>query len=151
MEITTSIGSLWLDANDVGLTQVSFFPIENHQTNQWTEQAAQELTAYFNGKLREFSTPLSFEKGTEFQRKVWNALSDIPYGETRSYLDIAIAVNSEKAVRAIGQANRNNPIPIIVPCHRVIGKNGKLTGYMGKTSEEGLSIKSFLLELEDIL
>lgn len=151
MEITTSIGSLWLDANDVGLTQVSFFPIENHRTNQWTEQAAQELTGYFNGKLREFRTPLSFEKGTEFQRKVWNALSDIPYGETRSYLDIAIAVNSEKAVRAIGQANRNNPIPIIVPCHRVIGKNGKLTGYMGKTSEEGLSIKSFLLELEDIL
>lgn len=151
MEITTPIGQLWLDANETGLTQVSFFSIENHRTNQWTEQAAKELSAYFAGTLKEFATPLSFEKGTDFQRNVWNALSDIPYGETRSYLDIAIAVGSEKAVRAIGQANRNNPIPIIVPCHRVIGKNGKLTGYMGKTSEEGLSIKSSLLELENIL
>ncbi|MBL1227024.1 methylated-DNA--[protein]-cysteine S-methyltransferase [Enterococcus sp. BWR-S5] len=151
MEFSSPIGTLWLDANEVGLTEVSFFPIEGHQTNQWTEQAAQELSAYFNGTLKQFTTPLSFEKGTVFQRKVWDALSDIPYGETRSYLDIAIAVNSEKAVRAIGQANRNNPLPIIVPCHRVIGKNGKLTGYMGKTSEEGLSIKSYLLELENIL
>ncbi|MBP1048321.1 methylated-DNA--[protein]-cysteine S-methyltransferase [Enterococcus sp. BWM-S5] len=150
MEITTPIGSIWLDANEKGLTQVSFFSIDNHQTNQWTEQAAQELAAYFSGTLKEFTTPLSFEKGTVFQRKVWEALVDIPYGETRSYLDVAIAVNSAKAVRAIGQANRNNPIPIIVPCHRVIGKNGKLTGYMGETSGEGLSIKSYLLELENI-
>ncbi|MGC6770232.1 methylated-DNA--[protein]-cysteine S-methyltransferase [Enterococcus sp. LJL128] len=150
MKIETSIGSIWLNGNDLGLTEVSFFPIESHVTNQWTEQAAEELWSYFSGDLKTFSTPLYFEKGTDFQQKVWQALAEIPFGETRSYLDIAKAVRSEKAVRAIGQANRNNPLPIIIPCHRVIGKNGKLTGYMGKTNEEGLSIKSHLLELEGI-
>ncbi|MCB5955175.1 methylated-DNA--[protein]-cysteine S-methyltransferase [Enterococcus sp. CWB-B31] len=151
MKIITPIGPIWLNANEQGLTEVSFFQIADHQTNCWTEQAALELDTYFSGKLKEFTTPLLFEKGTVFQKKVWDALLSIPYGETRSYLDIAKAVNSEKAVRAIGQANRNNPFPIIVPCHRVIGKNGKLTGYLGKTNDEGLSIKSYLLELENAL
>ena len=81
--------------------------------------------------------------GTEFQQKVWKALKDIPYGKTKSYKDIAAAVGNEKACRAVGMANNRNPISIIIPCHRVIGKNGKLVGYGG-----GLEIKEYLLKLE---
>lgn len=91
--------------------------------------------------------PLSINKGTIFQKKVWQALQAIPFGEIRTYKEIAIAVGSPKAVRAIGQANRTNPLPIVIPCHRVIGQNGQLTGYMGNT-EEGIAIKRQLLVLE---
>ena len=89
-----------------------------------------------------FSLPLRME-GTPFQRQVWDALKDIPYGGTRTYADIARSVGREKAVRAVGGANHANPVPIIVPCHRVIGANGSLTGYGG-----GLRIKEYLLRLE---
>ena len=82
-------------------------------------------------------------EGTEFQKKVWKALTAIPYGETRSYGEIAKIVGNDKASRAVGMANHNNPIPILIPCHRVIGKSGKLTGYAG-----GLDKKTALLELE---
>lgn len=149
MKINTAIGPLWLDANDLGLTKVSFQSIENAKTNIFTEQAAQELHEYFAGTRQNFTVPFIFEKGTPFQQKVWKALYTIPFGETRSYLDIAIAVNSPKAVRAIGQANSRNPLPIIVPCHRVIGKNGKLVGYLGRSELDGLSIKKQLLALEN--
>ena len=88
---------------------------------------------------------LLLKEGTPFQISVWNALETIPYGETRSYKDIAIAINNEKAVRAVGMANNRNKISIFIPCHRVIGMNGKLVGYGG-----GLHIKEFLLELEGI-
>ena len=88
--------------------------------------------------------------GTTFQQEVWQALTAVPYGETCSYLAIAEKIHRPKAVRAIGQANRNNPLPIIVPCHRVIGKNGKLVGYSGST-EEGLKIKERLLAIENPL
>ena len=105
-------------------------------------QAAAELTAYFAGQLRQFTVPLA-PKGTPFQQKVWAALREIPYGETRSYKEIAAMVGNEKACRAVGMANNRNPLPIFIPCHRVVGANGKLVGYAG-----GLDVKTFLLELE---
>ena len=105
-------------------------------------QAAAELAAYFAGQLREFTVPLA-PKGTPFQQKVWAALREIPYGETRSYKEIAAMVGNEKTCRAVGMANNRNPLPIFIPCHRVVGSDGKLVGYAG-----GLDVKTFLLELE---
>ena len=105
-------------------------------------QAAAELAAYFAGALREFTVPLA-PKGTPFQQKVWAALREIPYGETRSYKEIAAMVGNEKACRAVGMANNRNPLPIFIPCHRVVGADGKLVGYAG-----GLDVKTFLLNLE---
>lgn len=148
MKIKVPFGSIWLDADNNGLTTVSFHEVNGHQTNPFTEQAALELAEYFAGKRQDFKVPLSIQTGTTFQQNVWQALTMIPFGETRSYLEIAQAVHSPKAVRAIGQANSKNPLPIIIPCHRVIGKNGKLTGYLGSSEQDGLSIKQFLLELE---
>ena len=101
-----------------------------------------ELDEYFRGKRKNFDIPLKIE-GTEFQKKVWNELLEIPYGETRSYLDIAKRVGNPKASRAVGTANHNNKIIIIIPCHRVIGSNKKLIGYAG-----GLDVKEKLLKLE---
>lgn len=106
------------------------------------ERASRQLEEYFAGKRKQFDLPLSL-RGTEFQRQVWAALGDIPYGETRSYGQIAQAVGRPKAVRAVGMANHRNPISIIVPCHRVVGADGSLTGYGG-----GLENKKFLLALE---
>lgn len=114
---------------------------ENKQTRLLV-QAAEQLDEYFTGKRKEFHLPLAAE-GTLFQKRVWNALCTIPYGETRSYKDIAIQIGNAKACRAVGMANHNNPIGIIVPCHRVVGADGKLVGYAG-----GLDRKQLLLELE---
>jgi methylated-DNA-[protein]-cysteine S-methyltransferase len=105
-------------------------------------QAQQQLEEYFTGKRRSFTVQLD-PNGTEFQNKVWNALRTIPFGETRSYGQIADQIGSRKAVRAVGAANGRNPIPIIVPCHRVIGADGTLTGFAG-----GLALKARLLALE---
>jgi len=104
-----------------------------------------QLTEYFNLKRKKFYVPLDIE-GTKFQIKVWNELKKIPYGKTASYKDIAIAIGNVKAVRAIGRANGKNPVPIIIPCHRVIEHSGKLGGYSG-----GVGIKEKLLELEGSL
>jgi methylated-DNA-[protein]-cysteine S-methyltransferase len=104
--------------------------------------AAEQLTAYFGGELKLFELPLTPE-GTAFQRSVWDALLTIPYGETRSYMQMAVVIGAPKAVRAVGAANGQNPIPIVIPCHRVIGSNGKLTGFGG-----GLPLKRQLLDLE---
>lgn len=101
-----------------------------------------EFAAYFAGRLQRFTLPLAAH-GTAFQQAVWQALCDIPYGETRSYGDIARTICKPAAVRAVGAANGRNPLSIIVPCHRVIGQNGSLTGYAG-----GLPIKQQLLALE---
>ncbi len=106
------------------------------------KKAYKQLMEYFNGQRKSFDLPLN-PKGTEFQKKVWNALLNIPYGSTCSYKDIAVNIGNEKACRAVGGANNKNPIFIIIPCHRVIGKNGSLVGYGG-----GLDIKLKLLELE---
>ena len=106
------------------------------------KKAYTQLEEYLSGKRTEFD--IEIEKiGTEFQKKVWKELLNIPYGETRSYKDIAIAIGNEKACRAVGNANNKNPIAIIVPCHRVIGSNGSMTGYAG-----GLDIKEKLLKIE---
>jgi methylated-DNA-[protein]-cysteine S-methyltransferase len=105
-------------------------------------EALSQLRAYFAGRLREFRLPLSLA-GTDFQIRVWRHLQTIPYGETRSYSAIAQAIGRPSAVRAVGAANGANPVPIVVPCHRVIGANGKLVGYGG-----GLPLKRRLLELE---
>lgn len=101
-----------------------------------------QLQEYFLGKRKSFTLPLN-PIGTEFMKNVWSSLCDIPYGETRSYKEIAQIINKDKAYRAVGLANNKNPIPIFIPCHRVISSNGNLTGYFG-----GLEIKSYLLELE---
>ncbi len=106
------------------------------------KEAGRQLRAYLAGKLRKFTLPLA-PSGTEFMLRVWKSLLTIPYGETRSYQEIAQSVGNKKASRAVGLANNRNPIPIIIPCHRVIGSNGKLIGYGG-----GLHLKSYLLELE---
>lgn len=107
------------------------------------KEAGKQLDEYFKGKRKEFSLPLR-PKGTEFMKRVWRELEKIPYGETRSYKDIAIASGSNKAYRAVGMANNRNPIPIFIPCHRVIGADKTLVGYGG-----GLKIKEFLLKLEN--
>lgn len=99
-----------------------------------------QLDKYFDGKLTVFDIPLIFSIGTEFQKSVWQALKDIPFGETKSYKDIAVSIGNPKAVRAVGGANNKNPISIVIPCHRVIGNSGKLVGYAS-----GLANKEWLL------
>lgn len=112
------------------------------RSNPILELASREIEIYFDGKLKEFSVPIEFQ-GSEFQIKVWEALTRIPYGETRSYSQLAVEIGSPNASRAVGLANGNNPLSIIVPCHRVVGKSGYLTGFAG-----GLESKALLLDLE---
>lgn len=142
-----------ITASNKGITNIDFiddiFPLES-TTNEQEKillQAHKELEDYFNGQLTHFSVPIDFQIGTPFQQQVWQALQIIPYGSVTHYQEVAQMIGSPKAQQAVGQANRNNPIPIMIPCHRVIGKNGKLTGYSGN-SEQGLIIKQFLLDLE---
>ena len=108
------------------------------------QKAFLQLSEYFRGERRQFDLPLN-PRGTVFQKQVWKALLEIPYGETRSYKQIAEAIGNPKAVRAVGMANNRNPLLIVVPCHRVIGANGKLVGYGA-----GLDKKEFLLRLEKV-
>ena len=143
----TPIGSLELCADDDSLRQIRFLhdatseqPLCDGQPILL--QAVTELNEYFSRKRREFSVPLSI-KGTDFQQQVWQILSSIPYGKTLSYGDIALRLNKPDASRAVGMANNRNPLPIIIPCHRVIGANGKLVGYAG-----GIGAKRLLLALE---
>ena len=112
------------------------------QKTAFTEKVFREITEYLEGKRKSFTFAYEL-RGTEFQKRVWRALTEIPYGETRSYKEIAIAIGNEKAARAVGLANNKNPVAIVVPCHRVIGSNGKLVGYAG-----GLPMKQALLQLE---
>lgn len=111
-------------------------------TDKILDMARKQLDSYFAGKRKAFDVPLA-PKGTAFQTRVWSALTKIPYGETKSYGAIANAIGSPKAVRAVGAANGRNPIPIIIPCHRVIGADGSLTGFGG-----GMAWKELLLDLE---
>lgn len=106
------------------------------------QKAGSELKGYLNGEIKKFSFPLYIE-GTDFSKKVWEALCKIPYGETLTYKQLAEKVGNPKAARAVGLACNKNPIPIFIPCHRVIGSSGKLTGYLG-----GLKIKDYLLNME---
>jgi methylated-DNA-[protein]-cysteine S-methyltransferase len=134
-------------ASAAGIRSIDFDlarPTEGEEAphNPLLAEAVRQLCAYFAGRLRDFTLPLD-PRGTEFQRRVWRQLETIPYGEIRSYSEIARAIGSPAAVRAVGAANGANPIPIVVPCHRVIGANGKLVGYGG-----GLPLKKRLLDLE---
>jgi len=148
----TPIGRLVVAADDRGLRHVLF---ENNRYDAadrdlWTRdagalrEAREQLLAYFAGERRVFDLPLQ-PVGTPFQLKVWKALTEIPFGATRSYGDLARRIGDPKAVRAVGAANGRNPIPIIVPCHRVIGSDGKMVGFGG-----GLPTKQFLLVHEGI-
>ena len=114
------------------------------QAPHYFNQAKDQLNKYFKGELKRFNLDLSL-RGTEFQKTVWTALMDIPYGKTESYSGMAARIKRPKAVRAVGSANGKNPIPIVIPCHRVIGQNGSLTGFGG-----GLALKAFLLQLEGV-
>lgn len=143
------LGPIEIRANEEGLTWISFSsetasPIDPSPIapSPITEECARQLEAYFLGQLRDFDLPLA-PRGTEFQRAVWQALSEIPFGETRTYAEQAGSLGNPKAVRAVGAANGRNPISIVVPCHRVIGANGTLTGYAG-----GLPRKRWLLHHE---
>jgi methylated-DNA-[protein]-cysteine S-methyltransferase len=149
-ELESPIGPLLLAGEERGLRWLSFAACRRAakpKTN-WREDRApfaeviRQLHSYFASELTKFDLPLVFE-GTEFQLRVWHALQEIPYGETVSYGELAKKIGKPKAVRAVGLANGSNPIPIIVPCHRVIGSNGDLTGFGG-----GLELKKKLLALE---
>jgi methylated-DNA-[protein]-cysteine S-methyltransferase len=148
--IATPIGHLLAARNGQGLTAIHF---EKHGApaapkEEWMrddgafDDVREELRAYFARELQTFTVPLA-PRGTPFQLDVWSALRTIRYGETRSYQQLARMIGREKAVRAVGAANGANPLPIIIPCHRVIGSNGSLTGFGG-----GVSVKRFLLDLE---
>jgi len=149
-QIDSPIGPLLLVADASGLRRIEFIssPRARHPEPGWQEdsrplkEVIRQLRAYFAGRLETFDLPLVPE-GTDFQQKVWRKLCDIPYGETISYGTLARRIGNPKASRAVGLANGSNPIPVIIPCHRVIGSNGKLTGYGG-----GLPIKERLLALE---
>ncbi len=146
------IGRLLLTASDRGLTGVLMQDADGgpQPHSGWIHDprrlanAATQLRRYFDGELRDFDLPLDL-RGTPFQLEVWNALRDIPYAATASYGDIARAISRPNAVRAVGAANGRNPVAIIVPCHRVIGADGSLTGYGG-----GLPRKQFLLQHESL-
>ena len=142
--LSTPIGTLAIVANDHSLLQVGFVDKAESSVpaNAITQQAFDQLQAYFAGKQITFDLPLGAQ-GTLFQHQVWQALQGIRYGNTCSYQDIAHRLNNPKAVRAVGAANARNPLAIVVPCHRVIGANGALTGYAG-----GLSRKAWLLNHE---
>ena len=147
--IESPVGPLLLAVSERGLVALRFG--RGKIGESWVESpertaaCARQLEEYFAGKRRAFDIPLDL-RGTEFQKRCWQELLKIPYGETRSYADIARAIGNPPAVRAVGLANGQNPIAIIVPCHRVIGSDGSLTGYGG-----GLEVKRRLLELEGAL
>ena len=147
------LGTLYIVVSNDGveggfLTKEDFKEnIDDYQVEEDKElcrEIIKQIDEYFNKKRKHFDFKLNINT-TEFRNKVYNELLKIPYGETRSYSDIAKEIGNEKAVRAIGQANRCNKIPIIIPCHRVIGKNGKMVGYAGNK----IDIKEILLNLEN--
>ncbi len=134
-------------AGPAGICAISFLPARlidaaPNPANPVLLEAEIQLRAYFAGELRQFDLPLDVV-GTDFQKRVWKQLESIPYGETRSYREIAEAIGAPRAIRAVGAANGSNPLPIVIPCHRVIGSSGKLVGYGG-----GLPLKEKLLKLE---
>lgn len=140
----TIIGNIEIIEEDKYIIGVNFnteSSIEDKET-ELIKETYKQIKEYIEGKRKIFDIPIKM-KGTEFQKKVWKELTKIPYGETRSYKQIAEGIGKPKASRAVGMANHNNPIAIIVPCHRVIGTNNKLVGYAG-----GLDIKEKLLKIE---
>jgi len=150
--ITTPLGPMLLAASDAGVAGLWFqeqkhlpdaSPWQMVATHRWLDQAAEEVEAYFSGKLRNFATPRCVPWGTPFQHAVWNALATIPWGATTTYRMLAAQLAAPRAARAVGAAVGRNPWSIMVPCHRVLGTDGNLTGYAG-----GLDRKQDLLKLE---
>jgi len=152
-QISSPIGPVHIVADDTHLRAITFSSNWEQvhksvadikcESNEIIDSTRIQLQEYFAGERTEFNLPITFD-GTEFQKRTWRALLSIPYGQTRSYSEQAILIGNPKAVRAVGRTNGLNPIGIVVPCHRVIGKSGKLTGYAG-----GLDVKKFLLDLEE--
>ncbi len=147
-------GAIYIVMDEFGLLRVVMTPErwedcrkefgEIEHDSERSAEVITQLEEYFSGKRKEFTVSLSI-KGTAFSEKVWQELRKIPFGETRSYADIAQALGNPKISRAVGQANRRNPLPIFIPCHRVIGKDGSMTGYIG---EKHIPIKEYLLKME---
>lgn len=153
-KMKTPVGPLTLVATDRALVavlwpdekmnRVKLPELETRSDHPLLKRTEKQLVEYFAGKRREFDLPLD-SRGTEFQKKVWRGLSRIPFGETRSYRELARGVGKPQACRAVGAANSRNPLSIVVPCHRVIGADGSLTGFAG-----GTRTKAFLLRLEGV-
>ena len=152
--IDSPVGPLLLAASDAGLHAIEFaenrHPVK--RSDDWQQgdhpllaEAQRQLDGYFDGTRNAFNLPLS-PQGTDFQRNVWNTLASIPYGQTISYAQLAQRIGKPSAMRAVGAANGRKPLPIVLPCHRVIGADGSLTGFGG-----GLPTKQFLLQLEGAL
>lgn len=142
MTIASPVGPLTLTEECGALVRIEFADAGAADRTPLLESAARQLDEYFAGTRREFDIPLA-PVGTPFQQEVWRALRGIPYGATRSYKSVAEAVGRPQACRAVGMANNRNPLPVVVPCHRVVGASGALVGYAG-----GLDVKRFLLDLE---
>ncbi|MFH1512065.1 MAG: methylated-DNA--[protein]-cysteine S-methyltransferase [Bacillota bacterium] len=144
--VKTPLGVMTLMEADGALKELRFAqraePGEQQKATPLLRKAETELKEYFAGRRKAFTVPMAPE-GTAFQQSVWNALLEIPYGETLSYGEVARRIGNPKAARAVGMANHQNPLPVFCPCHRVIGANGKLVGYGG-----GLPVKEYLLALE---
>jgi methylated-DNA-[protein]-cysteine S-methyltransferase len=141
------IGWLEIRGSDIGVETVTFIdsePVEQREEPEWSAQVMQQLNEYFRRKRQAFDLVLK-PAGTDFQQRVWQELKKIPYGQTLSYGQVAKRIGRPEAVRAVGLANGQNPIALIVPCHRVISSDGRLTGYAG-----GLERKRWLLELESL-
>lgn len=157
----SKFGRITLLASDKGLIKVSL-PLNNYEefesslnqhynitnkSNRILTQACKELDEFFSYKRKKFDVPFDIQEGTDFQRSVWNQLTKIPYGKTCSYKDIAVKIDNPGAVRAIGLANKANPLPLFIPCHRVIGSNGTLVGYAGN-DPKNLKFKANLIQFE---
>ena len=139
------IGPLAILASNIGIQQIKIHDGKNlpEKRNDHIELLIQELEQYFAGDLHVYSVPLDLKSGTKFQQSIWKLVSGIPYGSTMSYGEIATSYGDIKAVRAVGLANGKNPIPIVIPCHRIVGSDGSLTGYA-----LGIELKRWLLDFE---
>jgi methylated-DNA-[protein]-cysteine S-methyltransferase len=150
IKVDSPLGTLRLTSRGDSLVEVSFIDkaetkYSNNVNSEVLEQAVTQLNEYFNGKRTAFELPLSPD-GTAFQKEIWQALQEIPYGQTITYGELSEKLGKPKAIRAVGTANGSNPIPIIIPCHRVVGSGQKLTGYSG-----GIERKRWLLQHEGVL
>lgn len=146
--VSTPFGDFLIKATDKGITSLSskVDSVNGDYPSQWTASAAQQLKAYFEGELQTFEVNIDYRGFSTFQRQIMELLQQIPFGKTISYTDLALRYGDLKSIRAVANANARNPLPIIVPCHRVIGKNGHLTGYA-----LGIEMKKALLTHENPL
>jgi methylated-DNA-[protein]-cysteine S-methyltransferase len=146
--ISSPVGPICIEGSEKGISRVSFRPEDTHgdlstEIPDCLRDCAEQLTAYFAGTLKEFDLKLDFGDAPDFHKEVWKMVKLIPYGRTRTYSEIADVIDHHNATRAVGHANGMNPLPIVIPCHRVIGKDGSLTGYA-----YGIEMKRWLLSHE---